>query len=379
MNQTISPDGFHHINQSKNPFIAIPGITEDHFSLFQKSILNQTIDYPDPVPVINLMQHGEIIPFLTKKSLSLWQGMQKSKKTTVLAIAVASMIIIKYVCDAIGFKCAEPGVVLFFDNEQGRSYAAKTMRLILKLASLETSENLIYCDLREYAPSTRKQIIEAGIAGTPNVKLVVIDGIVDLMDDFMDAKEGHTTVSDLLKLCSQYDIHIAGVLHQNKGAGKDARAHVGSISSQKCEREIMAEVDPDDRTHSIISSKESRGLPFENFAIRWDKGSLPYIVQDWVPNNPKASKKQKTALPGEIPKETHLKDLIAKALVSDKAPKYNELSLGLQNVLNSYYGYNIPQIRVREYIQYYIDNGLLFKVGNKPHTRYQTSKPAPTM
>jgi hypothetical protein len=30
-----------------------------------------------------------------------------------------------------------------------------------------------------------------------------------------------------------------------------------------------------------VSCVNSRGLPFEPFAIRWDKGSLPCINQDW--------------------------------------------------------------------------------------------------
>src|SRR5690606_32794869 len=124
-------------------------------------------------------------------------------------------------------------------------------------------------DLREHSPSQRLEIIKAGIEVTPNVKWVVIDGIVDIMNDFMSAEEGHFVVTDLLKLCSQYDIHVTGVLHQNKGAqSKDARAHVGSISSQKCEIEIMVEKNQDDHSISIVSAKESRGLPFEDFAIR---------------------------------------------------------------------------------------------------------------
>lgn len=250
---------------------------------FRKSILDQKHEYPLPEAVIQLHQKGEKIPLLTKKSYSLWQGKQKSKKTTLLAICIAAYIRGTSPVEDIDFECTLPGAVLFFDTEQGESYAARTMRLILKIAGLETSPNLIYCDLREYSPLERMNIMEAGIKDTPGVKMVVVDGVVDLMVDFMDAGEGHACITHLVKLCSVYDIHVAGVLHQNKN-DKNARAHVGTISSQKCEMEIATEVDPDDRTQSIVSCVNSRGLPFAPFAIRWDKGCLPMICQDWAPS-----------------------------------------------------------------------------------------------
>lgn len=255
-------------------------LEESHWSKFQRSIMNQAKEYSLPVPAINLYQNEGTIPFLTLKSFSLWQGKQKSKKTTALALAVAAFISESPDNTATRFTAAIEGVVLFLDCEQGESYAARTMKLILKLAGVENSVKLIYCDLREFSPGERKKIIEAAIEGTPNIKLVVIDGLVDLLNDFMDASEGHLTITDLLKFCSKYNIHIAGVLHQNKN-DKNARAHVGTISSQKCEVEITTEVDTKDRAQSIVSCMNSRGMPFEPFAIRWDKGSLPCINQDW--------------------------------------------------------------------------------------------------
>jgi hypothetical protein len=252
----------------------------DYAALFRKSVLDQGKEYPLPVPVITINQNSNSIPFLTLKSFSLWQGKQKSKKTTALALAVAAFIKHQHTPADGLFQGAMSGTVLFFDNEQGESYAARTMKLILKLADVETTPHLIYCDLREFAPAERMKIIQAGIESTPDVRRVVIDGLVDLLTDFMEASEGHLTTTEILKLCSRYDIHVAGVLHQNKN-DKNARAHIGTISSQKCEIEISTEVDPDDRNQSFVVCVNSRGLPFEQFAIRWDKGSLPRVNDEW--------------------------------------------------------------------------------------------------
>lgn len=262
-----------------------PPSENSHYEKFLDSILDQTKDYPAPIPVISFVQGNEQRAFLTLKSVSLWQGKQKSKKTTVLAISIAGFLRGEAITEQIQFIRSTPGKVIFFDTEQGESYAARTMKLILKLAGLDHSPDLIYCDLRAYSPADRLKIIRAGIEGTPGVVMVVIDGLVDLLTDFMDAGEGHYAVTEILRLSSVCNIHVAVVLHQNK-ADKNARAHVGTISSQKCEIEISTEVDADDKHQSIVTCINSRDMPIEPFAIRWDRGALPCINQDWQTGKP---------------------------------------------------------------------------------------------
>ncbi len=274
------------MNRALDPevFEGIKGIPKDNGSevdeRFLRCILDQLKDYPPPAPVLNLIQDGDTMPLLTLKSFSLWQGKQKSKKTTALAMAIAPYIANKPSDESqTYFQPETPGRVLWFDTEQGQSYAARTMKLILKLAGVDKSDKLIYCDLREYTPRERLEIIISGISTTQDLGIVIIDGLVDLLDDFMDAKQGHTLITTLLKLCSQHNIHIAGVLHQNKSKDdKSARAHVGTIASQKCEVEISTEADTKDLSVSKVTCLNSRGIPFKDFLIRWQKGSLPAII-----------------------------------------------------------------------------------------------------
>lgn len=247
---------------------------------FRRSILDQGKDYPLPTPILCITQGGETLPFLTLQSFSLWQGKQKSKKTTFLAMVVAAYLGGAIEANEIKIHGVGDGVVIIFDCEQGESYGARTMNLILKLSGTTTTKRLIYSNLREFSPTERLNIIVEAISNTPEVKLIVIDGLVDLLNDFMEAAEGHALITKILTLCSLYDIHIAGVLHQNK-ADKNARAHIGTIASQKCEMEISAEVDTADKAKSIITCVNSRGIPFEAFAIKWEKGALPRIASEW--------------------------------------------------------------------------------------------------
>jgi hypothetical protein len=318
---------------------------------FKKTLLDQNKDYPSPIAAINLILEGENFPILTLKSLSLWQGKQKSKKTTALGIAVAAFISAEKKSDGIKFEADLKGKVLYFDTEQGESYGARTMKLILKIAGLSTCPNLLYSDLREYTPGERIEIIKAGIESTSDLIIVVIDGLVDLMKDFMSPDDGHRIITDLLKLASQHNIHIACVLHQNK-ADKNARAHIGSIASQKCEIEISAQVHPQDKAKSIVSCVNSRGLPFPEFEIEWQKGSLPGICQV------RDGRTQRQILEEEYLKEAKkaveeiFKDDVPliKARLVEKLAKELKLS---------------PETIKRSRIRLLMDNGILEKVDGK--------------
>jgi len=262
--------------------------------LFLTTVLDQKRDYPLPTPIISLKYQEDTYPLLTLKSFSLWQGKQKSKKTVTLALMISCFIRHTLSNEEIDFVGQGEGRVLWIDCEQGESYAARTMKLILKLAGLDQSDRIVYCDFRDHGPVDRMRLIEAGIRNTPGVALVVVDGIVDLMGDFMDAGEGHAVITRLLMLSSVHNVHIAGVLHQNK-ADKNARAHVGSIGSQKCELEVSTEVDGEDTARSKVTCVNSRGMPFKEFAIRWDKGALPCIDLEFAgtPRNKKEANDQK--------------------------------------------------------------------------------------
>lgn len=75
---------------SEPPLVAIQ--KESYHDKFLRSIMDHEKDYPLPVPVLSIQQNDSCIPFLTLKSFSLWQGKQKSKKTTALALAVAAFL-----------------------------------------------------------------------------------------------------------------------------------------------------------------------------------------------------------------------------------------------------------------------------------------------
>ena len=319
----------------------------DYSRLLDGCLLDQSENYPPPVPVIWLIQNENNCRLLTLKSFSLLQGKQKSKKTTFLSMMIAAYISPNVSNQAIRFQCeGEQGKVLYIDTEQGQSQGSVTMKRILKMAKLEDSENLIYYDFRELAPELRKKLLLGAINRHEGIKIVVIDGLVDLMTDFQDAREAHALISSILKICSKYDVHVIGVLHQNKN-NENARSFVGLISSQKCEMEIALENLGDITT---VECRNSRGKPFEKFAFRWDNGKFPRIDQDYKPGSKKEKSKKEKFDINSLSSSEH--DLIVKAIFKNNSEFNNgELKDQIKLKLKKYA--NIVEPLARDFVSHW--------------------------
>ena len=75
-------------------------------------------------------------------------------------------------------------------------------------------------------------IIRYAIYRTPDVGLVIIDGIRDLMHDINSSTEATKLVGDLMQWTGEQNIHFQTVLHLNKG-DDNARGHI-SIWRSTC-------------------------------------------------------------------------------------------------------------------------------------------------
>ena len=77
-------------------------------------------------------------------------------------------------------------------------------------------ENLIMLSLRKFAPRVRLLIVEEAIGITPDLGLVIIDGIRDFLYDINSSSESTEVISKFMQWTDDKQIHIHTVLHQNK-------------------------------------------------------------------------------------------------------------------------------------------------------------------
>lgn len=200
-------------------------------------------------------------PVVTPSNHSLIIGKKKSRKTLFLI-----WLIVEYISQ--GGKIED---VLICDTEQGEQHVWKARDKIYKL----TKQYVNILSLRGLGPKDRREVIQEAI-DDGRYKIVVIDGIRDLLSNINDPDQCTELVTWIEHLTVSYGIHIINVLHQNK-VDTNARGHIGSELTNKAE--VTIDLERDEKAEcTIVKCESSRDIPFESFAFTHDEEGLPKKV-----------------------------------------------------------------------------------------------------
>lgn len=234
-----------------------------------------------------LFCNGSVIGTLGNFSAST--GKAKSKKTfnvsAILAAALTNGEVLRYIAEFPDDK----RTILYFDTEQSPHHCQRIMRRALQLAGLPLDshpKNLIFAQLRAITPDLRLELIDNAIANTPNVGLVIIDGIRDLMFDINNAIESSRLIGKLMEWTDKYQIHIHTVLHLNK-SDDNVRGHVGTELNNKAETVLQVSKSATDDEVTEVSASCIRAMDFSPFAFRINDSGLPEIADGYTFNRQK--------------------------------------------------------------------------------------------
>ncbi|RIV25097.1 hypothetical protein DYU11_07195 [Fibrisoma montanum] len=300
----------------------------------------------------------------TLGNFSLLIGKAKGGKTFTITIAVAAAIKQDLVLGCIrGTLPADRPIVLYFDTEQGRYHVWRVVKRICALSDMAEPPNLQVYALRSYPTQTRRKFIDWLINQTPNIGLVVIDGVRDLVYDINDGQEATEIANDLLRWTEEKRIHILTVLHQNKG-DTNARGHLGTELVNKAETVITLSKDPYDRDVKIVAPEFCRDKEFSPFSFAIDEQGLPYRVGDLnsssqFPGQPGHTVYPHRRLkPGKLTPatmETH-ESILAKVFNEQEPTGYAETWRRIKGAAE-YLGQPITDALAKEVLTYYQSQG----------------------
>ena len=229
-------------------------------SVVEPCLIKASDNIPPLVPVLE--RHKQLL--CSEGNISAVVGEAKSKKTFLCTALVGSMLDVtrKQLFGIEHNRCR----VLWVDTEQSPAHIQKVMFRINLLGGLPIvtpDPKFHMLQLREKAPADRYTALEYAIA-LYRPKLVVVDGVSDLMNDTNSLKESEVLVSSLLTLASVGQCHIMCVLHTNPNSDK-ARGHLGSTLMRKAETVIFVHKTGE---RSIVEPQYCRNEEFERFAFR---------------------------------------------------------------------------------------------------------------
>lgn len=213
-------------------------------------------------PLRPVVKRGDAL-ICSEGNISAVVGEAKSKKTFLCTAIVGSMLELQG-SQQFGIErkfCR----VLWIDTEQSREHIQKVLFRInlLSRQPLDSSlPHILTQTLREESPKDRLQLMRYAIE-YHKPKLVVIDGVSDLLTNTNNLEESEALVSELLTLSTAYSCHIMCVLHTNPNSDK-ARGHLGSTLMRKAETVLFVHRVDD---ISLVEPQYCRNMPFERFAF----------------------------------------------------------------------------------------------------------------
>ena len=221
---------------------------EQAIILWQASRLSLSKIY-EKAPEILKVQ-GSVIGTLGNFSASI--GKAKSKKTfnvsAIVAAALKNGTVLRYVAELPEDKRK----ILYVDTEQSHYHCLKVMKRILRLAGLpddRDNEHLEFLALRKYTPEQRIRIVEQAIYNTPDIGLVIIDGIRDMVYDINSPGESTRIISKLMQWTDDRQIHIHYDTPPEHKGMKTQEGHIGTELNNKAETVLLVEKDKKQRGH----------------------------------------------------------------------------------------------------------------------------------
>ena len=333
--------------------------TTDYENIWKKSLIHVTDEFALP-PVV--LQAGEAI-IGTLGNFSVSTGKAKAKKTFNVSAIVAAALVNGQVLE---YKASFPEskrTILYFDTEQSPYHCQLVMQRILRLAGLPIDrepEYLRFSHLRAIAdPNERREIIRYAIYNTPNLGLVVIDGIRDLMFDINNSTEATKLVGDLMQWTSEQNIHIQTVLHLNKG-DDNARGHIGTELNNKAETVLQITKDNTLPDRSIVAPAIIRSKPFNKFAFRLKEMEDEICIPEIDTSYKDADSKPHRYSYHEISDMEHRKAL-TQAFSLREVLTYGELIVALRKVYAEVVGQSYGQTKLKGLLQFLLNKGILVK------------------
>jgi hypothetical protein len=311
-----------------------------------------------PPPLV-LSIDGESLFLLGDTSMII--GKAKSRKTFLSSMLIA--ILVGNLNDG-RIKATLPEdkrMVLIFDTEQGSYHAHKAAKRIHQILGVDQTPNFKAYRLRKYSPKERLEFIEFMIYNTPNLGVVFIDGVRDLVSSINDEEQATMITSNLMKWTEELNIHINCTLHMNKG-DNNARGHLGTEMLNKSLTTISVTKDKLNQQCSIVEVIESRDKEPSPFIFGVDEDGLPYLLSESEVSVMKTeSRTKKSARPADLDNSDHFEILKNKIFQTKKQMTYTELLSAVQNA------YNVGVNKAKNFITHFDNENLISGVrdGNK--------------
>ena len=245
-----------------------------------------------PLPDIVLSFGGQVVS--TRKNIFGITGKAKVGKSFLMTLINGAVL-----------KKGETGIlasylpkgkdrILYIDTEQSDYHVSLVVRRIKDIAEENRMDNLLMYAFDSVPTSQRYDYTEFLIENTPNIGLVIIDGIADLVKTVNDEIIACDMADTLRRWATVNDIAIGYVLHQNPSDNAKMRGHLGTVLMNKSETVIQISSSKEDESVKLVETTQTRNKKPDNWSFEILDGTP--VIMDECYTEPKIGRKPNLVL-----------------------------------------------------------------------------------
>ena len=319
------------------------------------------IDYieDDASNYIYIKQGNENITIGSNHNFSVISGKAKAGKTTLLTELCSAFISTN---EVFGLSAkAKAGKVVYIDTEQSRSHSQKIYQRLMNKYDIDKKglkDKIEVYNILGYDCANRIEFISDLLRNDDSIRVLIIDGIRDLLNNINDSSESNRLMNILLKWKDLYNIHIITVIHENK-TDSSIRGHLGTELVNKAEVVMSISSTMEEL---ILKCRLSRGQKFDT--IKFIKKDGGVLVYDGV-----ALKGGNQMKVDELTVEI-LRELAQQIFVEQESNGYTNIV----KTLNTHQKYNIGQSKAKAIIKRLREEGYIHQPKGKKYELTEREK-----
>jgi hypothetical protein len=312
------------------------------------------IDFNNPPAKAEEVISAGDVPLGTQGNILCITGGEGTGKSNYVAALIAGSIIKdNRTIDALGVNVrnnSDNKAVLLYDTEQSEVQLFKNVSNLLKRAKLKEKPE----ELRAFSLTgmSRKERLQAIVQSMDKyhyeyegIRLVIIDGIADLVSSANDEVESIRIVDELYRLAGIYRTCIVCVLHYVPN-GLKLRGHLGSELQRKAAAILSIELDTEPSVSVVKALKVRDGSPLDVplMQFSWDKEMGMHI---YIGEKPREEKEKR--------KEKELANVAREIFGSQKHLTYIDLCDRIQQTMD------VKERTAKSYIKYMREKEIIIK------------------
>lgn len=312
------------------------------------------IDFNNPPAKAEEVISAGDVPLGTQGNILCITGGEGTGKSNYVAALIAGSIIKdNRTIDTLGVNVRDNSdgkAVLLYDTEQSEVQLFKNVSNLLKRAKLNEKPE----ELRAFSLTgmSRKERLQAIVQSMDKyhyeyegIRLVVIDGIADLVLSANDEAESIRIVDELYRLAGIYRTCIVCVLHYVPN-GLKLRGHLGSELQRKAAAIVSIELDSEPSVSVVKALKVRDGSPLDVplMQFSWDKELGMHI---YIGEKPREEKEKR--------KEKELATVSREIFASQKHLTYIDLCDRIQQAMD------VKERTAKSYIKYMREKEIIIK------------------